>query len=270
MKTYFVQLLIWAGLLTVLSGCRSKAPEAVGAIIETAIPNGLVPGSALTLKGRDFGTVQSVKFANTTVAVGSFIRTATGEVTLKVPIGTQAGEVRVVGEKGPGQPKQMALLTGGGPGPTLDNVSTNVNTVTQGYFFDNCNPEFMLYCYKGACIGYLHHNRNTDQASCVNEKFYTVETIGGAQYEVYKPYRINYQQVILKFEKRSAGSGYTGLILIQTPDGNTYAGSVLKDGNLAGYSLNDNSVLKLCKPNPFVVPNGRGSLCEGNGCSTCQ
>jgi len=270
MKTYLIQLICWGSLLTVLSACPSKDPEVMGAIIETAIPNGLVPGSALTLKGRDFGTVQSVAFANTTVAVGSFIRTAVDEVTLKVPIGTQAGNVQVVGEKGPGQPKTMALLTGYS-GITADNVSTNVTTVTQSSFSDECSPNFMLYCYKGACVGYLRDNRTTSIAQCVNQKFYTTETIGGSQYEVYKPYQASHQQVILKYQKQSTGSGYTGLVLMQTPDGNIYAGSVLKDGNLAGYSLNDGSALKLCKPNPFVAPNSKSNLCAGgNSCSTCQ
>lgn len=271
MKTYLVQLICWGGLLTVLSACRSKEPEVVGAIIETAIPNGLVPGSALTLKGRDFGAVTSVQFTNTSVVSGQFMRTETNELTVKVPIGTQAGDVRVAGEKGPGQPKTMALLTGG-YGLTADNVSTNLNTVTQGTFSDDCSPSVFLFCYKGGCIEYRRDDAGTTSSGRTCITYYTIERIAGADYEVFKPRDINRPQVVLKFEKSSNGIGYTGLVRVEAPNKDNYMGSQLKDGSIVVYSLKDGSELKLCKPN--LAGSGidpRFTLqCPANGCTACQ
>lgn len=274
MKIRINQLICGVTLIVTLCTCSTKSPDtSPGAIIENAIPNGLVPGSALTLKGRDFGAVQSVQFANVNVAASNFIRTATNELTLKVPANAQAGDVRIVGEKGLGQPRQMALLTGAS-GLTTDNVSTNVGTITQGYFSDVCSPTYMSFCYKGACVGYLIENsRKTsecEQGYWAIEK--SVETIAGSEYDVFKP-RAKYQQLILKFEKNRNATGYTGFVFLQTPNGDTYAGNVLKDRNIMSYSLRDGSELKLCRTdlgNHF--PSNRDDLCprSGGGCSTCQ
>lgn len=262
MKPYVVQLICWCGLLAVLSACPSNDPE-LGAVIETAIPNGLVPGSALTLKGRDFGAVQSVKFANDSVTASEFIRTATNELTLKVPPGAQAGEVRVVSENGPGHPKQMALLTGN-TGLTVDNVNTNVTGITQGYVANLCVPEFFVFCYNGACIGY-YRGRNKD---C--DTYYSVEQITGKKYEVFRPISTTYEQVVLKFEIKGSGTGYTGLVLAQLPNGDNYVGSILKNNSVIAYSIRDGSELKLCKPDMTGFnPNG-GRLCPPDRCSACQ
>ena len=270
MKSFILQLICLGGLL-LFSTC-SKNPEAQpGAVIETAIPNGLVPGSALTLKGRDFGAVTSVQFANTSVASGQFMRTEINELTVKVPIGTQPGTVRVAGEKGPGQPKQMALLTGGS-GLTADNISTGVNTITQGYFSDDCSPGVFLFCYKGGCIEYRKATNNTTGSGRPCTVYHTVERIAGADYEVFKPRDTNRPQLVLKFEKNSTGTGYTGLVRAETPNKDDYVGSLLKDGSIVAYSLKDGSELKLCKPNlsgSGIIPEFT-LQCPTNGCTACQ
>lgn len=250
MKPYVVQLICWSLLLTVLLACRSKTPKPVGAIIDTAIPNGLVPGSALTLKGHDFGTVTSVQFANTSVASGTFIRTATDELTLKVPLNTQGGEVRVVGEKGPGQPKQMNLLTGDS-GITADNISTTAGGITQGSYSDDCSPGWFIYCLQGTCLIYYYRVRrprvgapaNSTNESDYCQQSFTTESIGGSSYEVYK-----HEKATLKFEKQNNSSSYTGFVCIVTPDGKIYWGNVTKTGSIVGSSVADGSVIQLCRP----------------------
>lgn len=256
-----LQLICLVGLLTALFSCRSKEPEAnVGAIIDTAIPNGLVPGAALTLKGRDFGTVQSVQFANTTVAAGTFMRTATNELTLRVPSGTQAGTVRVVSEKGPGQPKQMTLLTDGS-GLTADNVSTNVGNITQGYVSDLCNPKWFMFCLRGSCLSF--YNPVTTANGCSQYGF-TIEQILGVKYNVYKS---TDAFLTLKYEQNKNGVGFTGFVIIETLDGNTYLGNTLKNGSVVGYSIRDGSVIKLCQP--VYTSQGSARPCSTGACSSC-
>ena len=257
----------WFIFLIGLNSCKKDdaTPSDPVAIIETAIPNGLIPGSALTLKGKNFLTVASVKLANTTVPASSFIRTATNELSFRVPQGTTAGKVCIVNEKGQGEWKDMALITSGNL--TTDNVGVNVSGITQGYYSDTCSPRWFVYCYNGVCL--IYRRQATIDPNC--DKYYSIQQIGGSRYEVYP-----HPTMTIKFELKDNTQDYTGLVILEA-NGITYLGSMVKKtlgGNIVAYSVTDGQELKLCNPYPtkiFTDSTSPYTLCTQNApCTTCR
>ncbi|WP_421829631.1 hypothetical protein [Larkinella sp.] len=269
-------LLFCFGLLTGLTTCKDRDNDSDSAeplaVIATAIPNGLIPGSALTLKGRNFLTVTSVKLANTTIPASDFIRTAPDELSFKVPMGTTAGKICVVNQNGQGEWKDMALITSGVL--TADNVGVNVGSLVQGYYSDACSPQWFMYCLNGACLVYRRQTRAVPvgaPAGATCEKYYSVEQISGSSYEVYPN-----DKVTLKFELKKNSQEYTGMV-IMIMNGTTYLGNMVKKnsgGSLIGYSVIDGQTLKLCNPYPNPPAGFYGQpaqLCaEFKPCTNCQ
>lgn len=273
----FPRFLFYSALLMGLTTCTkqddSNSAEPL-ATIETAIPNGLIPGSALTLKGKNFLTVQSVKLANTSVAASEFIRTGPDELSFKVPQGTTAGKICVVNQNGEGEWKDMALITNGEL--TTDNVGVNVGSPVQGYYQDQCSPKWFMYCYNGQCLIYRRGSGERPigaPAGYVCEKYYTTEQLSGSTYEVYT--NSGTTKVTLKFELKKNSQEYTGMVIIEV-NGTTYLGSMLKKtsgGSIVAYSLTDGQAIKLCNPYPnqAAINSVPDTKCrESRPCATCQ
>lgn len=267
-------------LLAGITDCKKtpenpQSPEPL-AIIETAIPNGLIPGSALTLKGKNFLTVTSVKLANTTVPASDFIRTAANELSFKVPLGTTAGKICVVNQNGQGTWKDMALISSGVL--TADNVGTNVTTPVQGYNSDECTPDWFMYCLNSTTC--LIYRRGTGlppiggPASATCTQYYSTTQLAGSSFEVY-----THPKATLKFELKKNSKEYTGLVIMEI-SGVTYLGSMAKNssgriGSIVGYSVVDGTVQRLCNPNASSTTKLSGNpelRCNTAPfpCATCQ
>lgn len=222
------------------------APQAE---INAVYPAGLVPGSALTLKGKNFLDVRSVQFKNTSVAASEFILNTANSVTLRVPAGTQPGEVRIVHAYGAGKDTALAILRGPG-GLTTDNLASGLPILPFGSL-DSCAISLLAYCLEGKPVVFLQNS-----VPC-NETYVSSEKIGNEVYEVYGSTRFNLNAgVILKAEK--TGISYTGFVLLVF-NNELFTGNLLKDGTIVLVSTNSGAPLKLCR----ALLAGSGTTLQG-------
>lgn len=158
--------------------------------ILTTVPNGLIPGGALTLKGSNFFEVQSVLFSDKkTVSANEFFRVESNEVTFKVPAGSNAARVTVVSQYGTGEDLALNLINGGA-GLNSDNIANSVNQMTSISFLNNgCGTEKYQYYYiRGRKVGFFHNFAKYDRTQeCFNKYediLPTTEVIGGQKFLV--------------------------------------------------------------------------------------
>ncbi len=116
--------------------------------IKTAIPNGLIPGSALTLKGAGFYEIQSIRLpGGKVVSKSELIRNEENDITFKVPAGVSSGEVKLVSQYGEGKAQSLSLITGG-TGLNADNIANNTTNVGSiGAVSNLCRPVVFKDCY---------------------------------------------------------------------------------------------------------------------------
>ncbi|RYC66902.1 IPT/TIG domain-containing protein [Spirosoma sordidisoli] len=166
------------------------------------VPTGVIPGSALTLRGTNFGTVSQVRFTSGTVARDQFIRIAADEITLKVPANTQSGLVQLVNENGAGPGVQFDVVAGG-DGLNAGNISTGTTNLTGINFLSRlCNPWVYqrfnithaptLGTTSRTFFQFLYENCNAGVSGCTtkdcsdNQRSYDQkETIGQRSYRVF-------------------------------------------------------------------------------------
>lgn len=126
--------------------------------ISKAVPNGLIPGSALTLKGDDFFDVQSVVLPNgSKISRKEFIAMGSNEVTIKLPDAITEGNFQVVSQYGAGNTLSLNMINGGGGlnGENIANGPTGIGSI--GGVSRQCGP----YTIKDYYIAYYPENSPT-------------------------------------------------------------------------------------------------------------
>ena len=228
------------------------------------VPAGLISGSALTLKGSNFGTMSQVRFTNGSVSRNEFIRIENNEITLKVPAGTQSGLVQLVNEYGAGQGVQFDFVVGGA-GLNSSNIATNVGAINTGTISNGCRSAAFWYCYKGVEYAFRRDPSNDD---CKAHDLYSIERIGGTDFEVYTMFEhaLDNQFVPkvplvtefwLKLQRRAnSSSEFTGLVIFKLASGRQrqFIGSIVQNGNILLNAVDDHELLKLCKVIKTDVP----------------
>ncbi|MCY7351030.1 MAG: IPT/TIG domain-containing protein [Cytophagaceae bacterium] len=243
--TFGVVILASVKVVTPSGEASIKFTGAPQAEITATYPAGLVPGSALTLRGKDFLDVASVQFKNTSVPASEFILDTPNSVTVRVPAGTQSGDVRVIHQFGAGKSTPLNLLRGT-TGLTTDNIAASLTTLTFGSL-DSCATSLMAFCNQGKLLVFLRNS-----LPC-NETHSTSEKIAGDIYEVFADTRFKLNVgATLKAEK--VGSSYSGFIMLLY-NSELHTGNVLKDGSIALVSVNSGTTTKLCR----ALPAGGGT-----------
>lgn len=114
---------------------------APASVISMAIPNGIIPGSALTLKGKNFFDVQEIVLpGGGKIARIEFLSIKSNEVTIKLPESASGGDFQVVSQYGAGESLRISFLNGGGGlnGDNIANGPTGIGSV--GALSRPCNP----------------------------------------------------------------------------------------------------------------------------------
>jgi len=135
---------------------------APAAKIASAVPNGIIPGSALTLKGINYYQIQSILLpGGATVSAASFIKNEPGEVTFIVPDKTPAGAIRIVNQYGSGEKQDLSLVSGGS-GLNADNIANSPGSIgSVGSLNRTCDP----FVFKQYSIEYLPAGSTTPPAA---------------------------------------------------------------------------------------------------------
>lgn len=109
--------------------------------ISKAIPNGFIPGSALTLKGSNFFEVQSINLPDgQNISKEDFIASQDNQITIKLPGQLQNGHVTIENQFGNSLPIELQIITGG-QGLNADNIASQVtNAGIVGGISRTCNP----------------------------------------------------------------------------------------------------------------------------------
>jgi hypothetical protein len=91
--------------------------------ISMAVPNGLIPGSALTLKGKDFYDVQAVILPNgSKVNAKEFLTKGNDGITIKLAENITTGNFKIENQYGVGNAVSLNMINGGG-GLNPDNIA---------------------------------------------------------------------------------------------------------------------------------------------------
>lgn len=244
------------------------------------VPAGLIPGSALTLKGSHFNSVSEVWLGNTAIPASQFIRTAENEITLKVPAGINKSDVRVVNQFGSHAGVGFDLVTSGN-GLNTGNVGTGSTTLTTTPLYDGCSPENFIYCYNGSYASYpiVDNPVNPDATqfcrTCAGYPagkcpYYDVDTeiVKGATYWRFSKTKSSRPLPFTIYYERSRNA-YTGFVILTTMSGGYYLGNVVKEGlpnagDIYAQSPFDGSVVRLCRE--FDGSKTSGSI----ACTTCK
>jgi hypothetical protein len=164
---------------------------APAAQISTAIPNGFIPGSALTLKGSNYYEVQFVTLpGGKTINKNEFLRSQSNEVTFKLPNNINKGTISIVSQYGVGEEFALDVINGGA-GLNSDNIITGVNQMTSiGFLNNGCGSEkYQHYYIRGRKVGFFHNfSKYVNTQECFNLKYDdilpTTEIIGGLKFLV--------------------------------------------------------------------------------------
>jgi hypothetical protein len=133
---------------------KSIFTGAPAATISKAIPNGLIPGSSLTLKGTNFFNIQSILLPNgKKINQTEFIAIDADHVTIKLPYELLTGKVQIENQYGYGEPLSLEMITAG-EGLNADNIANgNIGIGSLGGISRLCNPviikEFNIAYYPG-------------------------------------------------------------------------------------------------------------------------
>ncbi|MGF7216223.1 hypothetical protein GGR92_002388 [Spirosoma lacussanchae] len=236
-------------------GRFTGAPQAT--ISQTPVPNGLIPGGPLTLRGTHFSSVTGIDFMNdngevtATVNAASFLSNESGSCMIKVPVEATATSIRVNNEFGHGKPYSISKLSGSDAINT-GNVATNVGSITTGVISDGCDPASFFYCSpnRGYEIGFKYFS------SRCNTKGYVTEQLEGRLFETYVAYRYTTGAALiatddlLKLERNSQNTAYTGAVIIIAGNNGkpvTYVGNMTKAGDIYAYSVLNGALFKMCK-----------------------
>ncbi|MEZ0609417.1 IPT/TIG domain-containing protein [Fibrella sp. WM1] len=238
------------------------------------VPTGLIPGSALTLKGSHFNTVSEVWVGNAAVPASQFIRSSADEITLKVPAGVTNSDVnvRIVNQYGTHAGENFALVTSGS-GLNTGNVGTGSTTPILSYQSDACRPNYFLFCYNGKWVKYyVDNNPLTGAVGCETGIFYTTSTLGGSAYNVYtERYTAAAPPFTLMLELTSDKKQFTGFVVLTAPNGERFFGNVVKSGqinagDIIAMSPTTGTVVRLCA----LRNEGSSQYISGQACSVCK
>ena len=173
---------------------------------KSCIPAGMIPGSFITLKGRNFNKVTQVNFSNTTVASNQFTFNDGNGITLKIPANTQSGKIWMVNEYGSSQGVQFDLLTAG-DGLSTSNIATSVPQLVTNVISDSrFNPSYFYYCmpfregslYPSGFVGgqYIEEKRITNDRAVVAFKQFSTSDEEMKQYNPnYTKYQVYYDSL---------------------------------------------------------------------------
>lgn len=239
------------------------------------VPAGLVPGAFITLRGSNFNDVSQVQFANGAVYSSQFYDVKGDEITLKVPAGTSAGDVRIVNQYGTSAGVSFGLLTGGS-GLNTGNVSTSTSTLLLSYQSDSCRPNFFLFCYNGKWVKYYIDSNplsNNPVGACEKGPFYTTETIRSSSFNVYTERNTTVTPAFrqLKLELSTDRTQFTGFVILVAQNGEVFYGNVIKPGqsnagDIIATSPTSGTIVRLCA----FKNEGSTQQISGQACNVCK
>ena len=156
--------------LTGFYACKQNSsnidPEQLTPTISSLSPFGLIPGGPLSLTGTNFSNVTDIEFideqgrSTAKVYAQNFIQigelpVSTGYITVKVPLGVSASQVRINNEYGNGKP-QSIVKKFGTEILTTQSVATSITSVASSTMTNQCVN----------CPSYINSN------SCVTKSFF--------------------------------------------------------------------------------------------------